>query len=141
GAGRTRQRAAPGMPRYDPGVRYEQPMSLDPPAPVGAPGTGAEPFDFRKPYGAPKPAPDAASPAYDLSPEPYERRRTIGEPRAPARFEVAPRDPPRLPPPTVPLGPARGAPVTGSLASGSVSPAATLACPIVSALDQWIARP
>jgi hypothetical protein len=135
-------------PRYDPGARYDQPVSLDPPPPVGAPAV--EPFDFRKPYGTPKPPPartpvmtaplDAASPAYDLSPEPYERRRTIDTPRAPTRTEVAPREPARMPAPqTVPLGPARGAPVTGSLASVSVSPAATLACPIVSVLDQWIA--
>jgi hypothetical protein len=144
---RPPQRAVPG-PRVDPGGRYDQPVSLDPPPPVGAPA--AEPFDFRRPYGAPKPPPerapvltaplDAASPAYDLSPEPYERRRAIGEPRAPARIEVDPREPVRMPAPqTVPLGPARGAPVTGALASVSVSPAATLACPLVSALDQWIA--
>jgi hypothetical protein len=133
------QRPAPVVPRYD------QPISLDPP-PQPA---GAEPFDFRRPYGSPKPpatrpamtAPlDPASPAYDLSPEPYDRRRALDAPRAPSRYEVAPRDPPRVPAPqTVPLGPARGAPVTSALASVSVSPAATLACPIVSALDQWIA--
>ncbi len=37
-----------------------------------------------------------------------------------------------------PLGPARGPQVTGTVAA-AVSPAATLACPMVSALDQWIA--
>ncbi len=40
------------------------------------------------------------------------------------------------PPPLPPLGPAKTPLVTGSV---SVHPAATLACPIVSALDQWIA--
>lgn len=43
--------------------------------------------------------------------------------------------PPAQPPP---LGPYRGAPVTGSIGSIEVKPAAVLACPIVSALDQWI---
>jgi hypothetical protein len=39
----------------------------------------------------------------------------------------------------VPLGPSRGPQVTGSIVPVEVKPAATLACPIVSALDQWIA--
>ncbi|MGH6767682.1 MAG: hypothetical protein ACRECO_01535, partial [Xanthobacteraceae bacterium] len=68
---------------YDAGA---QPLSIDPP---GAAGPPQELYDFRRPYGgasspprAPARAPvraapiDAASPAYDLSPEPYERRRT-----------------------------------------------------------------
>src|SRR5205085_200293 len=142
---RSPQRVAPGAPRFDPGPRYDQPVSLDPPLPGGMPGAGAEPLDFRRPYGAPKPPPtrpplpaplDAASPAYDLSPEPYDRRRTIGEPRASERY---PARAPAPVPEAVPLGPARGAPVTAALASVSVSPAATLSCPIVSALDQWLA--
>jgi hypothetical protein len=39
----------------------------------------------------------------------------------------------------VPLGPPRGPQVTGTIGPVEVKPAATLACPIVSALDQWIA--
>jgi len=39
----------------------------------------------------------------------------------------------------VPLGWPRNPTVTGSVGSVEVKPAATLACPIVSALDQWIA--
>ena len=88
---------------------------------------------------------DPRSPAYDLSPVPYERRRIIEEPRVMPRsdppYGEAPRPPEwRPPPPTVPLGPSRGPPVTGSVTAVAVSPAATLACPIVSALDQWIAN-
>ncbi len=37
-----------------------------------------------------------------------------------------------------PLGPARGR-YTGAVPAASVTPTATLACPIVSALDQWVA--
>src|SRR5581483_10740207 len=50
--------------------------------------------------------------------------------------QVPPREPPRPPPA---LGPSRAPLATGSVAPVAVSPAATLACPIVSALDQWIA--
>jgi hypothetical protein len=38
----------------------------------------------------------------------------------------------------VPLGPQRAPRVTGAIGPVEVKPAATLACPIVSALDQWI---
>ena len=66
--------------------RYDQPVSLDPPPPVGAPAV--EPYDFRKALRRTEAAARAhagvraarrsmrRSPAYDLSPEPYERRRT-----------------------------------------------------------------
>ena len=63
--------------------------------------------------------------------DPYDFRRPYGgagSPRLPAGTPASP----------VPLGPAR-APATRAYAAVSVSPAATLACPIVSALDQWIA--
>jgi hypothetical protein len=45
------------------------------------------------------------------------------------------------PPPAAPvsLGPASGPHFTGSAGPVEIKPAATLACPIVSALDQWIA--
>ena len=100
-------------------------------------------------------------PAYDLSPVPYERRRVIDgsrpEPPTPARGAVraeplppsdamrsVPREPPSAaaarPAPLPALGPPRGAPVTGSVTPVSVSPAATLACPMVSVLEQWLAN-
>jgi hypothetical protein len=46
---------------------------------------------------------------------------------------------PRQPEPEIRLGPSRGPVMTGTIGPVAVSPAATLACPIVSALDQWIA--
>ncbi len=53
-----------------------------------------------------------------------------------------PADPPAASAPrTLPaLGPARGPQFTGSIRPVEVKPNATLACPIVSALDQWIAQ-
>jgi len=47
---------------------------------------------------------------------------------------------PMPPPQTAPLGPARAPQFTGAIAPVSVSPPATLACPLVSMLDQWIAE-
>ncbi len=102
----------------------------------------------------------------DMSPVPYERRRVIdtqltATPRGPplsasrgaVRAEPLPdvgrmpsaasdmsrsRDP-QAPPPA--LGPSRGPGATGSLAMPvGVNPPATLACPMVSELDRWIAN-
>ena len=145
---------APGGPppyeppaRYQQTPRYEQPLSLDPRG-ASAQGGAPEPYDFRRPYGVARPpaarapvgAPlDANSPAYDLSPEPYDRRRVIEEPSRPRRRSeqslAGTRPVEREGPPTPALG--RALPVAAGPVS--VSPAATLACPLVSQLDQWIA--
>jgi hypothetical protein len=117
----------------------DQPLSLEPSS--TRMGAAPEPYDFRRPYGAAAappgrvgaaspPASDASSP-YDFSPEPYDRRAVIGGARS------APRSIPSPPPPPA-LGPA--SPVTGAIGPVAVSPAATLACPLVSVLDQWIAE-
>jgi Extensin-like protein C-terminus len=117
----------------------DQPLSLDPSGTRDRSGASPEPYDFRRPYGAAgspsgragaagaPPASDASSP-YDFSPEPYDHRAVIGGPKS------APRS---VPPPPA-LGPALGPPVTGSIGPVAVSPSATLACPLVSVLDQWI---
>ncbi len=61
---------------------------------------------------------------------PAERERE----RADAPYTTMPTQSPRLSPSRIPLGPSR-APVATTAA---ITPAATLACPIVSALDRWI---
>jgi extensin-like protein len=106
----------------------DRPLSLDPSGGGQRTGTSPEPYDFRRPYGAAAPGRGAASaPAsdpsspYDFSPEPYDRRAVIGA-------RPAPRSAPPAPPPPPPPGPV------------AVSPPATLACPLTSALDQWIAE-
>jgi Extensin-like protein C-terminus len=106
----------------------DRPLSLDPSGGGQRTGTSPEPYDFRRPYGAAAPRRGAASaPAsdpsspYDFSPEPYDRRAVIGA-------RPAPRPAPPAPPPPPPPGPV------------AVSPPATLACPLISALDQWIAE-
>jgi hypothetical protein len=148
------------------GTAPDQPVSLEPPSVTeqtnGMPAT----YDFRRPYGtAPAPRyrpPPENSPRDDFSPEPYERRPLVDAPaasrgapngitRTPLREppladaprgsvrEALPADlaPRREPPPIVPLGPAAGAPAA-AFTPVSVSPAATLACPIVSELERWI---
>jgi hypothetical protein len=138
------------------GAASDQPVDLYPPPVADRPG-GSESYDFRRPYGAPPPAPsarsrtprspDAGSPRDDFSPEPYERRPLVEAPaggtlrtvtRAPLREPMA-NEARREPPPVIPLGPSRDVPVTGSVMPVAVSPTATLACPLISELDRWIA--
>ena len=147
------------------GAAPDQPVSLEPPGVTdranGVPAT----YDFRRPYGAASApryqSPPENSPRDDFSPEPYERRPLVDTPttsrnapggiaRTPLRGpspaeaprasvrEALPADvPSRREAPVIPLGPATGAPAAASTPV-SVSPAATLACPIVSELERWI---
>ncbi len=93
-----------------------------------------------------RPAMDAPRAAYPQSAPP--RAAPIG--RAPnepdddedddQRVQTRPAAPaPSVNRPLPSLGPSRGPRVTGSATPVEIKPAATLACPIVSALDQWIA--
>jgi hypothetical protein len=151
----------PGGPAYDGMNSSAPPVSLEPP-PAAASAT-YEPYDFRRPYGANAPSPtraparasavEQASPVIDMSPEPYEQRRTLDDqrrmferPRTPSRYEPVPRS---EPPPTAParqprrreaapLGPSRMPQVAGATAAVKFSPPATLACPLVAVVDQWI---
>src|ERR1043165_5216629 len=98
---------------------------------------GASAYPQRPQYGAPAP----------YEPVPYE---PAPDSRAPASAQPYPQQPAQQPYPRevypqqsypggeqVPLGPERAPIMTGSVA---VQPAATLACPIVSALDSWFAK-
>jgi hypothetical protein len=78
-----------------------------------------------RPYGGPPPARGRPPPAASygqgaIAPPPY----TPGEPPAVEEH--------------VPLGPPRDPTVTAAIGPVEVKPTATLACPLVSALDQWI---
>ena len=122
----------------------DEPVSLNPPGVIDQPTVPAEPYDFRRPYGATpaapppqyrSPSPPMGSPRGDFSPEPYERRPLVDAPGPP---RDAPRASAREPPPGA-LGPARDIPPTPTFTPVAVSPPATLACPIVSELERWIA--
>ena len=93
-----------------PQAQIGQPLSLDPP---GLPPTGDNDDDIGIPGGPPHPYyGGSAAPLY------------------------SPRPPDAQQPP--PLGPPGGPMATAAATPVGVQPPATLACPIVSALDQWI---
>jgi hypothetical protein len=103
---------APSRPRYSAPVRGAEPLSISPPG-----ASAAEPDDEDIPGGPPHPY-------YGGPQAPYSPR--LGTGRGSAE-------------PLPPLGPPRGPVVTAAAGPVEVSPPATLACPIVAALDQWIA--
>ena len=116
----------PRAPQY-PSQPYPQqsyPQQAYPPpsaTPVG------QPLSLNPP-GLPPPEDDEDLAVPGGPPHPY-----YGGPAAP--YTPAP---PSAAQPVPPLGPPRAPLVTGSAGPVEVKPAATLACPIVSALDQWI---
>jgi len=118
------------------------------PPPGGAPQSypASQPYPASQSYPPPQsqPAPRLGQPL-SLNPQglpPPEDDEDIGIPGGPPHpYYGGPNTPPYSPPPSVaepppPLGPPNAPLVTGSV---EVKPAATLACPIVSALDQWLA--
>ena len=119
-------------PQYDPyaDASYAAPSRRA----VIAPGQAAQPLSLYPPGLAPPDEDDEEIGIPGGAPHPY-----YGSPQAqyaPGAERnsgaVAPSQPP-------PLGPPRGPLVTGSAGPVEVSPPATLACPIIAALDQWIA--
>jgi hypothetical protein len=114
--------SAAGQPRY--GAPSNGPISLQ------APGVAPEQDEI------------------DLPPEgsPSQQRGIVRSPYpAPQSYPASQAYPPRdrydVPgsqPPLPPLGPSRGTPIE-AVGSVAVKPAATLACPIVSVLDRWLA--
>jgi hypothetical protein len=130
----------------------DQPISLSPPGTVDPAAGAPAPYDFRRPYGAPASASPGMrapqTPREDFSPEPYERRPLIDAPtpsapvgigRTPLREPLPDAGRRNEPPPLPALGPAGNGRAGTSLPPVAVSPPATLACPIVSELDRWIA--
>jgi hypothetical protein len=141
----------PLAPRTDTGRQGDGPISLNPPNAVSTTDQAPNQYDYRRPYGAapPRRASNVREPppgSYDMSPVPYERRRVIdaraGAPRAESTSSVsrgAVRSEPLSEAPLPALGPSRGPAIPAAVATPvAVSPAATLACPIVSELDRWL---
>jgi len=126
------------------------PLQAGPPQPVAMPSSTLQ--------AGPMPPVPPAGPPLSLVPAgvaQFDERDADFEPSPPRPYEAAPvaRAPPAAPPQAasgspfyspraseerVPLGPPRAPPVTGAAGPVEVKPAATLACPIVSALDKWI---
>jgi hypothetical protein len=113
---------APPISLAAPGVAQPEEDDINLPA-EGTPSRNAI---TRAPYPYPPPAyPGASEPAYP-------QRDRYSPPYSP-RSDVPPGAPERLGP-----GPAQGNPVS-SFGTVALKPTATLACPIVSVLDHWIA--
>ncbi|WP_316227380.1 extensin family protein [Bradyrhizobium sp. SZCCHNR1047] len=129
-----------GQPRWpinQPPQRYAPPATYQPqaaPQPAYPASTAAYPNSASPSYGAPPGAP--------LQLEPPVGEDDVDQPAdaaySPNRGQPAARTayPPQEPPPR--LGPSRD-PV-GTVGPVAVKPTATLACPIVSALDRWLAE-
>ena len=113
-------------PQMQPPPQAGVPLSISPPG-IGA--SASPPA-----YGAP-PAFPQASPNHSLTPP-----RNAAAPDFDDEDDTPPQTMPSREPqrPLPPLGPARNPRVTGSFVPVEVKPQATLACPIVSALDNWI---
>ncbi|CAL79348.1 conserved hypothetical protein; putative extensin-like protein [Bradyrhizobium sp. ORS 278] len=120
-------------PRSSPPATYQSqpaPQSVYPASGVAYPNAAAGPPSLGTPPGAPlQLEPPAGEDDVNLPPD-------ASDPASPYRPQAAPRtaypqDPPRLGPSRDPVG------ATGPVA---VKPTATLACPIVSALDHWLAE-
>jgi Extensin-like protein C-terminus len=138
--------AAPqyGPPRYgSPPARVQQtgvpaepgaPMSLYPPG-VPEPDDDEDiPSGPPNPYyGQPRSQPPVARPG-SAQPSPSQPYPMRGAPPPGGTAEERPFGSDPVPP----LGPSNGTMVTGSVGPVEVKPAATLACPLVSALDKWI---
>jgi hypothetical protein len=148
-------RSAAQQPRWpvrEQVLQWRTPSGSEAEAPAADTEPGAAPLSIHPP-GIPAPEEDAAAdgpevdrPAPEITPARRNNRRSLEAtaPSADDRPEVANENAPRpmfprtLSAPSVPLGPPRGQRLTASIGPIAVKPAATLACPIVSALDQWI---
>ncbi len=125
-------------PRYEPPRQVGSPMQINPPGvdpyantpPEYYPQRNAAPPPQAYPQAAPNRAPSTRRAAPVESDE--EELPPYARPGAPPSRQSSP--PPSRPLPA--LGPRRGPPVAATPVD--VKPTATLACPIVSALDRWI---
>jgi Extensin-like protein C-terminus len=126
------------MPQNWPGASPAVQSSRLPPLPSGAPQPypSSQPYQPPQSYPAPLPTAQSAAPL-SINP-PGLSDDGIGIPGGPPHpYYGEPGPPPYSPPP--PLGPPAAPTTAASTVPVQVAPPATLACPVMSALDQWIA--
>jgi hypothetical protein len=129
-AGPPQTRAAP--PAASPAPLRAAPQ-VGPPISLIPPGA-AEADEDDLGYKPRPPRPYDGAPAARATPSPAAAYPTYAPPSAPRSVtQLSPSAEEH-----VPLGPARGPVVTGSIGPVEVKPTATLACPLVSTLDKWI---
>jgi hypothetical protein len=151
-----------GPPPVDP--RYQPPSQAGAPMSIEAPGTmsaGVPQYDQPPQQQNYPPQQLGAPPAYLRAPPSWQRRSAEpdvyqSQPLPPPTARAQDNDVEELPPygrpgaaptgpysparPLPPLGPQRSPAILAASVPVGVHPAATLACPIVSALDHWIAN-
>ena len=130
GPGTIQSRALPPVQPNE--AQYDPYASYPPRSRFAAPGQGGAPLSINPPGVAAVDQEDEEIGIPGGPPHPY-----YGGPQAPYSPGIDRN--PRAAEPLPPLGPPRGPMVTASAGPVEVSPPATLACPIVAALDQWIA--
>ncbi|MGA2943008.1 MAG: extensin family protein [Xanthobacteraceae bacterium] len=123
--------AAPAQ-HYNPPQAYPPPQTYSPPQRTYGQSPAAQAQYGQPQYGAPQPGAPLSIRGPGI-PEPVED--DVDSPGAPSYPPNYSARPPADPIP--PLGPSRD-PVLTSAGPVELKPAATLACPIVSALDQWL---
>jgi len=130
---------------YAPASNYPPPTNY-PPEAARQPGYGAapgQPISLAPPGLAPSGQDDVNSqpvPSQQLGRGMYMSVPPDSPPRDSSSIPERPYATPQYPAdPLPPLGPARGNPLS-AVGPVSIKPAATLACPIVSALDHWLAE-
>jgi hypothetical protein len=147
------QQAYPPQPYRPAGQSVNRPMSIyapgiTPPEPEPAEDESDQPDDSAQPYPQRAPAhgapyrPNVRAPSYPPPSQPYPSQPYPSQayppqsyPSQPHPSQSYPAQPyPAQPAEQVPLGRERGPVTTGAVA---VQPTATLACPIVSSLDNW----
>jgi hypothetical protein len=118
--GQPQMRWVPGPP---PAVRYDagQPMTLNPP--------GSEPGVTPAAAPLPDDIPDDAVLPRGRAAAPNPPQRSYGAPVYQAPQRAAPA-----------LGPSRGSLFSVAASPATLTPSATLACPLVSALDRWVSE-
>jgi len=112
-----------------PGPPYGAPPAAEPGAPMSLRAPGMPPIEADPVYAPPSGAPVSAYPQ-PAAPRPYPGQAY------PQQGPYAPASPPE---PLPRLGPARVPAMSYAQVAANVQPPATLTCPLVSALDQWVA--
>jgi extensin-like protein len=141
------------QPRYAPPATFARPqvesMPAQPPgqpqmrwvpgAPPAARYDAGQPITLNPPGSEPGVTPSAAALPDDIPDDAVLPRGRAGAPIPPQRSYSAPvyQAPQRAAPA---LGPSRDSQFIGTASPATLTPSATLACPLVSALDQWVSE-
>jgi hypothetical protein len=132
-----RMRWVPGPQGIERQAAPGEPLSLSPPENART-YNAAPPSVSRAPSYAPPPVAPRPQTADDIPDDAIVPQRQASYPQTQPAYRAPAYEPAQRVVP--PLGPMRGPAVTAAMTPAVVTPAATLACPIVSALDRWVSE-